>query len=821
MTVEDMQNRIAELEAQREKAEASFVQREQQYRLIAENMKDAIWLMDMNLRFKYISPSMARARGYSTEELTALPLEKHMTQRSLELIRRAISEELEPEHLQKQGSHWSKTVQLEIFRKDGSTYFSEITITLLRGNDGSPSGLLGVGRDVTDRKKIESALLESEERYKRIANTLTDYIYTVTFEKGMPASTVHGPGCFMVTGYVNKDFLKNTLLWIQMVHPDDRQSVRNFINQIMTKPLAIPIEHRILKKDGSERWVRNTPVFHFDGSGNMLSYDGVVQDITERKQAEEALRRSEERYRSLFNGIQDLVAVSEMLPNGKPGKFVEVNNAMCTLIGYSLKELYSLSAIDITEAVPTEEYTRMAGKRLVGENFSFQRHLVARDGRKIPVDITNQIVDLAGKPYILAIARDMTEKRKMDAEMQKAQHLESLSMLAGGIAHDFNNLLGGIFGYIDIAREYAPTPEKSKEFLEKALKSLDRAKDLSQRLLVFSKGAPPVKKLVNIEDLIAETTALSLAGKDVKAHLTVAKDLCSCECDPAQIGRVLSNLIINAQQSMQNGGTVYISAENTMALSGQAAGAARGPFVRIGIRDTGAGIAPDQLTKIFDPFFTTKKTGTGLGLTISQSVIQKHGGVIEVASEVSKGTEFHVYLPASSQKAERILEKKLMTFSGKGTDHGRVLVMDDEDFVLDIASRMLVKMGFSPQTASHGEEACALYKKAIDDKEPFSAVVLDLTIPAGLGGVKTMSRLLAMDPKVKAIASSGYSDDPVLAEPGKYGFSGVLKKPYMADGLRDAIHRVLEKRPAEGNKKKAPLADKTKRPRSPRSGPKS
>jgi two-component system, cell cycle sensor histidine kinase and response regulator CckA len=685
-----LHGKMAEPDTRQEVAEALPLQGEHLYRLIAENMNDAIWLMDLHFKFQYISPSMARARGSTQEELAALPIEKHMTQASLDLVRRAVREELDPEKLMKPGVE-SKLLELEIYRKDGSTYVSEIRVTLLRDDNGRPTGLLGVGRDITDRKRIESALLDSEDRYRRIANTLTDYLYTVTFENGKPVKTLHGPGCFMVTGYTNEDFQKDSQLWIQMVHPDDRQSVRNFIHQIMTKPLTIPIEHRIIRKDHVERWVRNTPVFHFDGKGTMLSYDGIVQDITERK--------------------------------------------------------------------------------------------------------------------------------TMDAEMQKAQHLESLSVLASGIAHDFNNLLGGIFGYIDIAREYSATPKKSREFLEKALKSLDRAKDLSQRLLMFSKGAAPVKKVVDVEGLIREAAALSLAGKNVRAKLSVADDLYSCECDPAQVGRVLNNLIVNAQQAMPDGGTVHITAENADACGPlQEPGGAPGPYVKISIRDTGGGIAPDKLKKIFDPFFTTKKTGTGLGLTISRSIIGKHGGVIDVSSEVGKGTEFHVFLPASIQKAEPGVDKKPPeAVAGALSGHGRILLMDDEDFVLDIASRMLVKMGFSPQTSQHGEEACDLYRKAIDEGRPFCAVILDLTIPAGMGGVRTMKRLMEMDPGVKAIASSGYSDDPVLAEPGKYGFSGVLKKPYMAGELRDALHAVLKKSgsfaPIEGGRKIVAHAEKDKKRR--------
>jgi len=800
-------------------------------------------------------------------------------------------------------------------RKDKSILWGSLTATALKNEQSDFVGYLSFIEDITVRKAMEASLIDSEERYKRIADTLTDYIYTVTFENDMPIRTVHGAGCFMVTGYMNSDFAKDRLLWITMVHPEDRTKVESFFRSIVTKPIAAPIEHRIIKKDGSIRWVRNTPVFHFNANGHLESYDGVVQDITERKfieekllkernrlstaskagkialwecdivsgsliwsdivdemlgydagafprvisawqeslhpddktqvldalhshiannvpyeveyrikrkdgsyvwwhdlgnakhkssgivakmsgactdvserrRAETALLESEERYRTLFETSIDGIAVTDMA-----GRFLDCNKAFLTLVGYDkVFDLRSLSLEEITLPACLALDRKTFREHILVNGFCapYEKEFIRKNGERIPVSYVAWIkMEDDGRPSeIWCLVRDITEKRKMDFEMQKSQHLESLSVLAGGIAHDFNNLLGGIFGYIDIAREFVQSPDKTIEFLDKALKSLDRAKDLSQRLLTFSKGGGPVKHLVSIGEIIRDTATLSFAGKNVRPRLHIAPDLYFCEADSSQIGRVLSNLFVNAHQAMPDGGIISIFAENTVIAAGSLLPLAPGFYVKVKIRDKGIGIAPEYLAKIFDPFFSTKKSGTGLGLTICQSIIKKHDGRIDVASQPGKGTEFSVYLPASPDKKPDIIKGSTKSVQGKG----RVLVMDDEDFVLDVTTQMLTKLGYKPVTAQHGNDAITAFKKALDRKTPFDIVILDLTVPAGLGGVKALQKIRELQPDVIAIASSGYSNDPVMEDPHQFGFWGVLKKPYVTSELSAILHKAL------------------------------
>lgn len=642
--------------------------------------------------------------------------------------------------------------------------------------------------DITKRKKAEVALLDSEERFQRIAETITDYIYTVRFENDTEVATIHSGGCCMITGYTPEEFLRNNLLWIAMVHPDDQPRVRDAFSDLTRIPFTAPIEHRIIRKDGIERWVRNTPVVHFNENGTISSYDGVVQDITDRKIAELRLTESEKRYRQMFETSLDGIATTDF-----DGRILDCNNAYMVMLGYeSATDVIAKSFRDVT---PTEYHDldlKMIGQATTqGHCEIYEKEYICANGERYTANVRRWLRrDATGSPVgQWVIARDITEKKKMDSEILRIEHLRSLSQLAGGIAHDFNNLLCGIFGYIDIAREFADSPDKLKSYLEKAMRSLHRARDLTERLLTFAKGDTPSRKLCSVASLLKDSVSLCLAGQTAKARLVFGKDLASCAIDAAQIGRVINNLLMNAVQAMPGGGTVTIKANNTTIEPDSALLPGGGNYVKVVIRDSGKGIPASIIEKVFDPFFTTKQKGTGLGLSICQSIIKKHDGQITITSREGKGTEVTLYLPASHEFLNEQGDAPGKLCKG----YGKILIMDDEDFVLDIATQMLQGLGYSVETARHGEEAITKYSNALDEKLPFDAVILDLTIQGGLGGTKTCARLHDIHATVKIIASSGYSNDPVMANPEHYGFVDILKKPYIADGLANVLTKTILK----------------------------
>jgi CheY-like chemotaxis protein len=362
-------------------------------------------------------------------------------------------------------------------------------------------------------------------------------------------------------------------------------------------------------------------------------------------------------------------------------------------------------------------------------------------------------------------------------------------VLAGGIAHDFNNLLSGLFGYIDLARECVEKGSTASEYLDKAFSVFGRAKDLTGQLLTFAKGGAPAKKTTSLASLLRDTIHFALSGSSVKSHFEIEKDLWPCDVDENQIGQVVDNIVINARDAMPMGGTITVTAENVPPGGTLPAVLGPGNYVRIGIRDQGTGIAPEHLSRIFDPFFTTKQKGSGLGLATSYSIVKRHDGAIKAESELGKGATFFVYLPASKELfAQGVLN------AGNAAQHtgrGWVLVMDDEAFICDIAASMLQNMGYSVETTVHGRDAIDKFNKARDAGNPFDLVILDLTIPGGMGGKQTKDELRKIAPAVKIMASSGYSDDPIMAHPRKNGFDGSVRKPYDKTELANAIRMAM------------------------------
>jgi CheY-like chemotaxis protein len=373
----------------------------------------------------------------------------------------------------------------------------------------------------------------------------------------------------------------------------------------------------------------------------------------------------------------------------------------------------------------------------------------------------------------------------LEEELLKAQKLESLGVLAGGIAHDFNNILTAVMGNISLARMRTVPGDKLDKWLGDAEKATERAKDLTQQLLTFSKGGAPVKRIIAVERAIRDSASFALRGTAVKSLFRCAADLWPVEADEGQMVQVFNNLFINAGQAMSGAGILTIAAANVPVAAQDSLLLTAGNYVKITVADQGTGIPAEHLRRIFDPYFTTKEHGSGLGLAVTYSVIKNHGGHIQVASECGVGTTFTVFLPASDKTVDASAPAAEVRLAGKG----RVLLMDDEDIVIVVGSEMLTELGYEVTIARDGASAVALFAEARGAGKPFARVVLDLTIPGGMGGKEAIGLIRELDPTVWAIVSSGYSNDPVMAEFLGYGFNAVVSKPYKVDELGQALQR--------------------------------
>jgi PAS domain S-box-containing protein len=384
--------------------------------------------------------------------------------------------------------------------------------------------------------------------------------------------------------------------------------------------------------------------------------------------------------------------------------------------------------------------------------------------------------------------REAKGSTKLEQEMIKEQKLESVGILAGGIAHDFNNILTAILANISLARLQLKPDDPLYRRLEDAEKASLRATDLTQQLLTFSKGGSPVKETTSIVELIEDSARFALRGSNVKCEFHLPQTVWPIEADEGQMSQVINNLVINADQAMPEGGTITISAENVVVKPAHALPLKNGKYVKISIKDQGTGIPAEHLQKIFDPYFTTKQKGSGLGLSVTYSIIKNHDGYITVESELGVGTTFHIYLPSSQKRMSKKKSSGDIPVSGKG----KILLMDDEDIIRDAVGEILGSLGYTVELVRDGAEAVAVYQTAKESGYPFDAVIMDLTIPGGMGGKEALKKMKAIDPSVKAIVSSGYSHDPIMADYRKYGFMGVITKPYKVKQLSEEVHRVIK-----------------------------
>jgi signal transduction histidine kinase/CheY-like chemotaxis protein len=441
----------------------------------------------------------------------------------------------------------------------------------------------------------------------------------------------------------------------------------------------------------------------------------------------------------------------------------------------------------------TSEAHNIVKERMASQNEEKYETLgLKKNGETFPIEVHPRELHLRGKQIRISVVRDLTEQKNLEEEVLKAKNLQSVGTLAGGIAHDFNNLLMAIVGNISLAKMSISEHGTTTDFLGEAERIAFMGKHLTQQLLTFSRGGDLIRKTVFISEILRDITEKIFGGSLTRPQYIIAKDLFPVEVDEDQIKQVIRNLVVNAKEAMPLGGTIVISCENASITPQDKLPLIKEDHVRISIHDEGAGIPEENLSKIFDPYFTTKEMGSrkgvGLGLAICYAIVKKHKGHIAVDSVPSRGTTFHIYLPAYKKE---IVD---MRTEGKTIRHGkgRVLIMDDEGMILNIAKELLQHMGYEVVAAQNGEEAIGFYRQAIELKKPFDVVILDLAIPGGMGGKEVMQELTAIDPHVKGIISSGYLNDPIMKNFKNYGFSDILTKPYEANELDEKLQNIIK-----------------------------
>jgi PAS domain S-box-containing protein len=525
-------------------------------------------------------------------------------------------------------------------------------------------------------------------------------------------------------------------------------------------------------------------------------YVAMVRDVTERKRFEKEIAAEKESLAVTLRSIGDGVITTDV-----EGKIIMLNNEAERLtgwtskdaIGRSLKTVFNV-AIDLAAQARAQRsgYRNEAHSILLSlpENAT----LTSRDSSEYIIEqvaspIRDNKNEVAG---VVLVFRDITERQRNEAERRKAETLEQLGLLAGGIAHDFNNLLTAIIGNISLASLLLPPDNELTTRLVDAKNASLRARDLAQQLLTFARGGAPIKKTASIGKLIQDTVSFSLRGSHSRSEFNFGAELWPAEIDPGQISQVIANLVVNADQAMPNGGTLRVSCDNfsyNPSTGAPIADLSAGEYIRIGIRDEGVGIPEDYLKRIFDPYFTTKSKGTGLGLATTYSIVKNHNGLITVESNLHQGSVFTVYLPAATHQELPVEQPGPITTVMHGT--GRVLVVDDEEAIRALVDFTLGHLGYQVVQAESALEGVNLYREKLEAGERFDLVILDLTLPGGMGGKEALKKLIEIDPTVNAIVSSGYATDATMSRYQDFGFRGVIAKPYEASELGKIVYDTI------------------------------
>ncbi len=523
--------------------------------------------------------------------------------------------------------------------------------------------------------------------------------------------------------------------------------------------------------------------------GGMLTiFNWEIRNKLQLNQAflKQQLKKSSENYMKVVEGSTDIIYSIDT-----DGYILSSNRQGYTLLTYLQPELIGKLFHEIaTPETSAKLETGLEKIKHEGSVFLGDGKLIKKDGGKL--DVTLHSIAMFDTDNIFIgvrlIIRDITEHKIMEAEFQKIEKLESVGIIAGGIAHDFNNILTTISGNVSLARVSAQHDSNLSEILRETQKACMHAVSLTNQLLTFSMGGSPIKKVTHVKELLNDSAGFALQGSSIHCDMSIAEDLWPVEIDEGQIIQVIQNLILNAQQAMPDNGTIEVSARN-ISPDQQNSPLKGSRHIMITVKDHGTGIPNDIFNNIFDPFFTTKQEGKGLGLACTYSIIKNHDGHINVSTKLGAGTTFNIYLPASDRTAP--VEKKEESSTIQGS--GYILLMDDEKNVRKSVLKMLKYIGYEAETANNGEEALSMYKKAKESGLPFDAVIMDLTIRGGMGGQEAIQLLRELDPEVKAIVSSGYFNDPIMANYKEYGFSGVIPKPYEMEALSKLLYSVIHK----------------------------
>jgi PAS domain S-box-containing protein len=777
-------------------AAIAIKENERRYRLLANNIKDVVWQLDTDMRFTYISPSDEQLRGFRADEVLGRPAWEIMTPASATRIRElAAARRLSIDQGESPGT---MTIEIEELCKDGSTLWVETKSTPVFGDDGQFSGFVGTSRDISERRKMEEVLRQTEELFRLFLEHSP--VYTFIKDEDLKVTRVSRNFEQMVGKPLDQIIGKGME---ELFPPELARNIIRDDRSVLATGQVVQVDEDL----GEHSYT--TIKFPFQ-LGDRKYLGGYTIDITPRKRAEEALKKSEEIFRLAFEN-----ANTGMCLVNTTGILLRVNRKMTEIFGYSREELEGMLvhalAVPEDQNLSREFITKTLKNEL--DNATFEKHYYHKDGHVITGLVSSSLVrDASGNPdYFISQVVDLTELRKAQEERLKlerqllhTQKLESLGVLAGGIAHDFNNLLAAILGNLDLAQLRLPLSSPVRDNIAQSILACQRAADLTRQMLAYSgKGAFQMKK-INLNDIVMENSELfrTVIPRNVSLNVATETELPDIEADPGQIQQVVMNLITNAAEAI--GSRPGIISLNTGVVACDAAMISQsrleekplpGEFVFVEVSDNGCGMEPETLSRLFEPFFTTKFTGRGLGMAATQGIVKTHKGAILLESEPDRGSSFKILFPSAghTKKTAELPETDNSAANSDGKSfRGVVLVVDDEDYIRSLCGEYVRMLGFEPLEAADGHEAVELFRLHTGT---VAFVILDLTMP-NMDGVATLKELRKITPEARIMLSSGYSEQVVVDQ-----FLGekpdcFIQKPFQFKELEQKIKVLLGDGPA-------------------------
>jgi PAS domain S-box-containing protein len=641
--------------------------------------------------------------------------------------------------------------------------------------EGKIRGIVGVNIDITDR-------IQAEEELRKF-KTVSDRANYGTSISNLDGKIIYTNEAFAdIYGYTPEEMIG---LRVTDLHTEEQMPNHNKMMALLRREGGFNGQESWSKrKDGSVFPAQISASVINDDQGNPIFISATSLDNTKQLESQKALAESEQANSALLNAFDDVLFMC-----GPEGDLLAFNDAFSERHKRKPCELMGKNVFDLLPGPMAE--SRKNRLALALEKKDTVRWEDSRDERTYDNAICPVFSQEQSLKRFAIFSRDITEKKRMEKELIKAQKLDTIGLLAGGIAHDFNNILTGILGHLSLVRRKIEEKEKVLHLIDESEAACNRAVGLTNQLLTFSKGGEPVKTSISVADILRESCVFALRGSNVKCEFDINEDLWAVQADPSQLNQAFNNLIINSDQAMPKGGTINVKADNCLTDDITFPVLSDEKYIKITFEDQGIGIPPDYLDKVFDPFFTTKEKGSGLGLATTYSIIKKHDGAINVESNLGKGSVFYVFLPASEYKTKDTFPSP--EIQEPCQNKKRILVMDDDNTIRELSAQLIEELGHEPEVARNGNEALEKFNTARKKGRSFDVVILDLTIPGGLGGKETIDEILKIDPHAKAIVASGYSNDPIMANFRDYGFMGVIAKPYGIEEVANALNLIFNK----------------------------